>query len=723
MEEKKNRPGTENIEETPLQSAENTQEAAEANLPNEEIQEQPVGDESAPEENKTVEPEQEAAEVSVAEEPAAKPEETAVAEEPAAEEPVADEPAAEEPVVEPEVAEPQPKEVVTEEPVAEEPAAEPEVAAAEEPAAEPEGTAVSEEVYELPDDITKEQLLEKLKELVEAATDAPRQIVEALKQAYYRIQRQEKEAAAPVIDAKEDKEAEAATEEAPKVDENDELFKSLMKQLKDKRAALLEQQDLARENNYQLKLAIIDELKQLTESQDDFSKLFAEFKNLQQRWKEITNIPQSKSNELWKNYHYATEKLYDLIKINIEMRDYDFKKNLELKTALCEAVEKLANEKDVISAFHQLQKLHDEWREIGPVGKDIREEMWQRFKEGSAVINKRHHEHFEKLKGVEQENLTQKEEICKAIEEIDLTILKSFKEWDEAGNQVIELQQKWRTIGFAPKKDNNAIFARFRAACDNFFSKKSDFVKGVRSELATNLSKKKSLCGQAEALKESTDWKETSDKMIALQKEWKTIGPVSRKDSDAVWKRFVAACDYFFEQKTKNTSSQRTEEQENLKQKQELINELMAFTPASVENPIEELRNYIARFNQIGFVPFREKDKVYKAFHTLIDEFFNQLKVDKSERQMANFRSSINEMSNAPKGKILNERDRLMRAYERLKSELQTYENNIGFLSVSSKGGNSLVKEMERKVEQLKEEIALTVKKIEAIDENLEKSE
>ena len=695
MEEKKNHPGMENIEETPLQGAENTQETVKENLPNEEIQEQPAGDEPAPEENKPVEqPEPEAAKV-VDPQPEESEEKT------------------EEPVAKPEVTEPQAEEEVaaTEDP------------AVEAPVAEAEEVAEPEEAYELPDDITKEQIIEKLKELVEAATEAPRQIIEVLKQAYYRIQRQEKEAVAPVIDKKEGEEPEAATEEAPKVDENDELFKNLMKQLKDKRAALLEQQDLARENNYQQKLTIIDELKQLTESQDDFSKLFAEFKNLQQRWKEITNIPQSKANELWKNYHYATEKLYDLIKINIEMRDYDFKKNLELKTVLCEAVEKLANENDVISAFHQLQKLHDEWREIGPVGKDIREEMWQRFKEGSAVINKRHHEHFEKLKAVEQENLTQKEEICKAIEEIDLTVLKNFKEWDDAGNQVIEFQKKWRTIGFAPKKDNNAIFARFRSACDNFFSKKSEFVKGVRAELTTNLSRKKSLCGQAEALKDNTDWKETSDKMIALQKEWKTIGPVSRKDSDAVWKRFVAACDYFFEQKTKNTSSQRTEEQENLKQKQELINELMAFTPASVENPVEELRNYITRFNQIGFVPFREKDKVYKAFHTLIDEFFNQLKVDKSERQMANFRNSINEMSNAPKGKILNERDRLMRAYERLKSDLQTYENNIGFLSVSSKGGNSLVKEMERKVEQLKEEIALTIKKIEAIDENLEKSE
>ena len=680
MEEKKHHLGEENIEETPLQGTENVQETAETAASQEEVlQEQPAND--APEtDSNAVEQEQEVVETPVEEvETAPLPEEEAVA---------------------------APETV-------------------EEPAEEAQAESDTEVVPDLPEDITKEQIIEKLKELVEVlAIDTPRQLIEALKQAYYRIQKQEKEAAVVVENSEEKGEEAAATEAAPvEVDEKDELFKNLLKELKDKRASLLGQQETVRENNYQLKLAIIDELKQLSESQDDFSKLFNEFKNLQQRWKEIADIPQSKANDLWKSYHYATEKLYDLIKINIEMRDYDFKKNLELKTALCEAVEKLSEEKEVISAFHQLQKLHDEWREIGPVGKEIREEMWQRFKEGSSVINKRHHEHFEKLKATEQENLKQKQEICQAIEEIDITILKSFKQWEDAGNQVIELQQKWRTIGFAPKKDNNTIFARFRAACDGFFTKKSEFVKGVRNELSTNLTKKKSLCEQAEALKENTDWKETSDKLIALQKEWKTIGPVSRKDSDAIWKRFVSACDHFFEEKNKNVSSQRSVEQENLKQKQAIIEELIAFTPASVENPIDQLHDFIARFNQIGYVPFREKDKVYKSFHNLIDEYFNQLKVDKSERRIASYRSSISEMtSNAPKGKILGERDRLMKTYERLKSELQTYENNIGFLSVSSKGGNSLVKEMERKVEKLKEDMDLIVKKIETIDESLEKN-
>ncbi|MDD6210079.1 MAG: DUF349 domain-containing protein [Bacteroidales bacterium] len=572
------------------------------------------------------------------------------------------------------------------------------------------------------ENLTKEQIITALKNICDNLTlETPRQEIENLKQAFYRIQKKEAETQEKAVTEEKDKENEntevpAAT--LPK-DENDELFKNILKQIKEKKAVLLEQVELVRENNYQLKLSIIEELKKLSESQEDFGKLYNEFKTLQQRWKEITDVPQGKINELWKNYQYYTEKLYDLIKINIEMRDYDFKKNLELKTALCEAVENLSSEKDVISAFHQLQKLHEEWREIGPVSKELREEIWQRFKEGSAVINKRHHEHFEALKASEQKNLEDKQAICQTIEEIDLTSLKSFKDWEENSNKIIELQQKWRTIGFTPKKENTAIFARFRAACDNFFSKKSEYIKQVRSELESNLTKKKNLCEQAEALKDSTDWKTTSEKLIALQKEWKTVGPVARKESDAIWKRFVSACDYFFELKNKNTSSQRSVEQENLKQKEALIEELRSFD-TSASDAIDKLHEYINRFNQIGHVPFKDKDKIYKTFHALIDEYFGQLKVDKSERRMESFRNSINEMvSNAPKGKILGERERLMRTYERIRTELQTYENNIGFLSVSSKGGNSLLKEMERKVEKLKEDMALIIKKIDTIDDSL----
>ena len=573
------------------------------------------------------------------------------------------------------------------------------------------------------DNFTKDQIIATLKKLFENLTiDTPRYEIEGLKQAYYRLQKQDidkqngiKE---EISDNNQDSSEKEQSSSLPK-DENDEEFKNLLKQIKEKRALLIEQAEKIRENNYQLKLAIIEDLKKLCDSQDDFGKFYNDFKVLQQRWKEITDVPQGKVNELWKSYQYYSEKLYDLIKINIEMRDYDFKKNLELKTALCESAENLNSEKDIISAFHQLQKLHEEWREIGPVAKDLREEIWQRFKEASAVINRKHHEHFEQLKASEQKNLEEKQAICQIIEDIDLEKLKTFKEWDENSNKIIELQQKWRTIGFTPKKDNAAIFARFRAACDNFFAKKSEYIKQTRANLESNLAKKKALCEQAEALKDSTEWKETSDKLIALQKEWKTIGPVSRKDSDIIWKRFVGACDYFFDQKNKNASNQRTIEQDNLKQKEVLLEELKEFD-ISAPDAIDKLHEYISRFNQIGHVPFKEKDKIYKTFHSLIDEYFEQLKIDKSERKIESFRNTISEMaSNAPKSKILNERDRLMRTYERIKAELQTYENNIGFLSVSSKGGNNLLKEMERKVEKLKEDMNLVIKKIETIDENL----
>lgn len=572
------------------------------------------------------------------------------------------------------------------------------------------------------DNLTKEQIIATLKKLFDNLTiDTPRNEIEGLKQAYYRLQKQDLDTQNTKEETNDDNKEPIEKEQVSSLpkDENDEEFKNLLKQIKGKKATLIEQAEKIRENNYQLKLSIIEELKKLSEGQDDFGKLYNDFKALQQRWKEITDVPQGKINELWKNYQYYAEKLYDLIKINIEMRDYDFKKNLELKTALCESAENLSSEKDVISAFHQLQKLHEEWREIGPVAKDLREEIWQRFKEASAVINRRHHEHFEQLKASEQKNLEDKQAICQIIEDIDLTKLKTFKEWDENSNKIIELQQKWRTIGFTPKKDNAAIFARFRAACDNFFAKKSEYIKQVRANLESNLAKKRALCEQAEALKDSTEWKETSDKLIALQKEWKTIGPVSRKESDAIWKRFVGACDYFFDQKNKNTSNQRSIEQENLKQKEALLEELRGFD-ASASDAIDKLHEYISRFNQIGHVPFKEKDKIYKTFHTLIDEYFEQLKIDKSERRIESFRNTISEMANnAPKSKILSERDRLMRTYERIKAELQTYENNIGFLSVSSKGGNNLLKEMERKVEKLKEDMNLIIKKIETIDENL----
>lgn len=565
----------------------------------------------------------------------------------------------------------------------------------------------------------KEDIINKLSEMVIDAADAVRTEVEALKQAYYKLRRNEIEDAKKAF-------LEAGGEEkefkAP-VDEYEVKMKELLATFKEKRAAQLAEEERVKQANYDEKLQLIERVKALIVSQDDFNKLYNEFKEIQQRWKEIKAVPQELSNDLWKNYQTYTEQFYDLIKINNQMREYDFKKNLEMKTALCETVEKLQEETDVISAFHQLQKLHTQWREIGPVSKELREEIWQRFKAASSIVNKRHQEHFEALKSREQENLTQKEALCEEAEAIDYESLKSFKEWDAKNKEVIELQDKWKTIGFAPKKANQKVFERFRAACDVFFTKKAEYFKSVKADLEKNLEAKRALCEKAEELKDSDDWKTTSDKMIALQKEWKKTGPVPRKYSDTIWKRFITACDYFFEQKNKNFVSQKSVEQTNLAAKKELITQIKELDiTTDPKEALATLKEYIAKWNEIGFVPFREKDKIYKEYHEAIDKQFDQLKVDKNERRMQSFRSNLSDMAGGEqsKGRLFNERDRLMRTFERMKAELQTYENNIGFLSISSKGGGGLVKEMERKMEKLKDDMALVIKKIEAIDENLD---
>lgn len=565
--------------------------------------------------------------------------------------------------------------------------------------------------------MSKEEILEKLTELVATSAESARSEVEALKQAYYKLRRNE------VDELKRTFLADGGEEKDFQIpqDPTEETLKELLTTYREKRAALVAEEEKRKADNYTAKLALIDRLKALTESQEDFNKLYNEFKEIQQQWKEIKEVPAEHANDLWRNYQNYIEKFYDIIKINNQFRDYDFKKNLELKTALCEAVEKLDNEPDVVSAFHQLQKLHQQWREIGPVAKELREDLWTRFKTASTVINKKHQAHFEKIKGKEQENLVAKTEICEQIEQIDFSVLKTFKDWEEKNKEVMALQEKWKTIGFAPKKANVKIFERFRAACDIYFGKKSEFYKSIKETMDKNLELKRALCEKAEALKDSTDWKETTEKMIALQKEWKTIGSVARKHSDAIWKRFISACDYFFEQKNKNTNSQKSVEQENLAAKKEIITKIKALDEAmDNEDALAQLKEYMGEFNSIGHVPFKEKDKVYKQFHEAVDAQFDRLKVDRSERKIQTFRSSLNDMSDKSKNKIYNERDRLMRLYDRLKSELNTYENNIGFLSVSSKGGGGLLKEMNRKIDKLKEEMELIVKKIDAIDETLE---
>ena len=565
--------------------------------------------------------------------------------------------------------------------------------------------------------LTKDEILNRLQTLVDAPVETVRGEVESLKQAYYKIRRNEvDELKKAFIEQGGDEKDFSAPE-----DTKENYLKELLSSYKEKKAAYLAEEEKIKAENYAVKLQLIEQLKMLCESQDDFNKLYNEFKDIQQKWKEIKLVPEEHANELWKEYQTYSEAFYDLIKINNQFRDYDFKKNLELKTALCEAVEKLQDEKDIISAFHQLQKLHQQWREIGPVAKELREELWGRFKAASTVINKRHQQHFENLKAKEQENLVAKTAICEEIEGIDYAALQTFKDWDEKNNEVLALQQKWRTIGFTPKKHNTKIFERFRAACDVFFTKKTEFYKSIKAEMEKNLEKKRALCEKAEALKDSTDWKGTTEKMIALQKEWKTIGQVTRRHSDSIWKRFITACDYFFDNKNKNVSSQKSEEQTNLEAKKALIEKVKTMDESlDTEEAITMLKEWIAEWNEIGHVPFKEKDKVYKAFHEAVDAQFDRLKVDQRDRRMKSYRNNVSEMAGKGKGKLYSERDRLMRTYERMKNDLQTYENNIGFLTISSKGGSGLVKEMERKIEKLKAEMELTVKKIEAIDENLE---
>ena len=595
------------------------------------------------------------------------------------------------------------------------------------PEVTPENTAAEVEVTETVEEATanavgklsKEEILEKLTGLVNAAAEATRNEVEALKQAFYKIHRAEVEELKKAFLENEGEEKDFVVPE----DEDENKLKELLAVYKEKRAAILAEEERVKAANYALKLQLIDQLKVLTESQDDFNKLYNDFKDIQQRWKEIKAVPQEHANELWKSYQTYTERFYDIIKINNQFRDYDFKKNLEMKTALCETVEKLQTEPDVVSAFHQLQNLHQQWREIGPVAKELREELWARFKAASTVINKRHQDHFESLKSKEQENLIAKTAICEEIEGINFEALKTFKDWEDKNKEVIALQEKWKTIGFAPKKSNVKIFERFRAACDIYFNKKSTFYKSIKEDMEKNLELKKALCEKAEALKDSTEWKSTTEKMIALQKEWKTIGSVARKHSDAVWKRFISACDYFFEQKNKNVSSQKNVEQTNLAAKKELIEKIKNLDETlGADDAMVELKAMMAEWNTIGHVPFKEKDKIYKEYHEAVDSQFDRLKVDQSDRKMQSFRSNLSDMVSGErgKGKLYGEREKLMRMFERMKNELQTYENNIGFLSISSKGGGGLVKEMERKIEKLKEEMALIVKKIDAIDENLE---
>ena len=602
-----------------------------------------------------------------------------------------------------------PSDVMKEEiPVAEEPVTE-----VEAPAEAAEETVDESEVLTKPETKeTKDEIIERLKEIDANGGNADKAELDLLKVNFYKLHKAGIEAAKKAFEEKGEE-----GEFVPPVDEYEEQFKSIMASIKEKRSSIAAQEVKELEENLARKIAIIERIKALTESQDDANKSYSEFKKLQQEWKEIKHIPANKANELWRSYQLYTEKFYDLIKLNNEFREYDFKKNLEIKTRLCEAAEKLANEPDVISAFHQLQKLHQEFRETGPIVKDLREQIWTRFKAASTAVNRRHQQHFEQLKEQEQTNLDAKTVICEIVEGLELDKCTNFRDWNNKTQEVLALQAKWKTIGYAPRKMNVKIFERFRTACDEFFKKKAEFFKKMKEDMNSNLEKKRELAEKAEALKDSTDWKKTAEAMTELQKQWKEIGPISKKHADVLWKRFIAACDYFFDQRNKATSSQHSSEVENLKAKKDIIqqlNELESEDDHSFDAE-EKFQSLMKKWNEIGHVPFREKDKIYKQYHNIVDSLYP--KFGSSSRRYSGETRSSGKVSG---GK---EKDKLTKLYENMRNEIQTYENNLGFLSASSKKGNGLVDEMKKKVEKLKAEAEAVLMKIQHLDENNSENE
>ena len=497
----------------------------------------------------------------------------------------------------------------------------------------------------------------------------------------------------------------------------EEAFKAQMGVIKERRAKLFLEQEQEKQENLQKKIDIIEKIKAMATSPDEANKSYQTFKELQQQWKEIKSVPAEKANELWRNYQLYVEQFYDLLKLNSEAREYDFKKNLELKEKLCENAERLAEEKDTISAFHQLQELHQEYREIGPVSKELREQIWARFKAASSVINKRHQQHFEEMRANEEENLAKKTALCEKVESLVAAENKGAADWEKRTTEIIDIQAEWKTIGFAPQKMNVKIFERFRTACDIFFSRKAEFFKGMKEKYAQNTEKKKALVEKAQQLSESTDWKSTADKLIALQKEWKTIGMVPRKLGDKLWNDFIAACNHFFEARSAAHADTRGEERENLSKKKAVIAKLKEMLGKAQDNAAETIKQLIEEYNAIGHVPFNEKDKLYTQFRETVDKLYKELNISAASQKLDDFKSNLKNLAKKGVDVVDNERGKLMRRYEALKSEIQTYENNLGFLTAKSKKGNSLVDEMNRKVEKLKDDMQLVRQKIKAIDQ------
>lgn len=560
---------------------------------------------------------------------------------------------------------------------------------------------------------TKQEVVERLKEIA-ASDEAPvKDEIDLLKTVFYKLHIAEREARLKeYIDG-------GGNPETYQVvpDQDEETFKAQMAVIREKRAQIMQQQEAEKQANLEKKLEIIEKIKAMATSPDEAGKSYNEFKELQQQWKDIKNVPADKANELWRNYQLYVEQFYDLLKLNSEAREYDFKKNLEMKTKLCEAAEKLADEEDVISAFHQLQELHQQYREIGPVAKELREEVWARFKAASTVINKRHQQHFEDLRAKEEENLARKTALCEKVEELGKAENKGAADWEKRSKEIIDIQNEWKTIGFAPQKMNVKIFERFRAACDDFFGRKAEYFKALKITFSENIEKKKALVEKAQALADSTDWKATSDKLIALQKEWKTVGMVPKKLGDQLWQEFLGACNKFFEARNAAGAGQRNEEHANLEKKKGIIEQLKALAENAADATKEKVQALTEEYNKVGHVPYKEKDKLYEAYHEVLDRIYKELNISTKRRRLNDFKANIKNVAKRGEEALDNERGRLARRFEQLKQEIQTYENNLGFLNASSKKGNSLIDEMNRKVQHLRDDLELVRQKIKAIDE------
>ena len=559
---------------------------------------------------------------------------------------------------------------------------------------------------------TKADVLHRLQDIAHSDETPQKEEVEYLKASFYKLHIAEREAKLKAyLDAGGDPEQYQYTP-----DPEEESFKAEMGIIKEKRAKIFKEQEAEKQENLTKKLEIIDRIKAMVTTPDEANKNYKEFKALQEQWREIKNVPADKANELWRNYQLYVEQFYDMLRLNSEAREYDFKKNFELKTALCEAAEKLADEEDVISAFHQLQKLHQEYREIGPVAKEQREDIWNRFKAASSVINKRHQAHFEGVRAKEEDNLARKTVLCEKVEAIAAEENKGSGDWEKHTKQIIDLQTEWKTIGFAPQKMNVKIFERFRAACDDFFGRKAAYFKGLKETFKENADKKRALIDKAKALQDSTDWKSTGDKFIALQKEWKTIGMVPKKLGDQLWAEFLAACNTFFEARNAAGAGARGEERENLDKKLEIIEKLKAIAEETGDDLADKVQKLVEEYNAVGHVPYKEKDKLYKEYHAILDKLYKDLNISTAKRKLTNFKQNLKQVAERGENALDNERARLFRQYEALKQEIQTYENNLGFLNASSKKGNSLIDEMNRKVQKLKDDMSLVREKIKAID-------